>query len=125
MVFTRQKSRAGSNSEYPPITQPGTNICEVHTPSQTVFTQEQDELFVHRVVQYYQENESDEFHYYVLGLNESSTEDDITKAFLNLACRFHPDKNNHLLASDLACIINEAEEELEGILRHNDAMREQ
>ena len=64
-------------------------------------------------------------HYHVLGLNASSTEDDITKAFLNLACRFQPDKNNHFLASDLACIINEAEEELEGILRHNDAMREQ
>ena len=40
MVFIRQKERAGENPESIPKTQPGTNICEVRTPSWTVFTQE-------------------------------------------------------------------------------------
>ena len=51
MLFTRQKSRVGENPESPPTTQPGKNIREVLTPSWTVFTQEQNELFVQRVVQ--------------------------------------------------------------------------
>ena len=51
MVFTRQKSRAGANPEYPPRTQPETNIREVRTLSRTVFTQEQNELCIQRVVQ--------------------------------------------------------------------------
>ena len=42
MVFTRQKVRVGENPESPPRTHPETNIIEVHTPSQTVFTQEQN-----------------------------------------------------------------------------------
>ena len=46
MVFNRNKSRAGANTEYNPRTQPGTNIHEVRTPSQTLFTQEQNELFI-------------------------------------------------------------------------------
>ena len=54
MVFTKQKSIAGTNQESPPRNQPETNICEVRTPSQTVFTQEQNELFAQQVVQYSQ-----------------------------------------------------------------------
>ena len=51
MVFIRQKEKAGANPESPPRTHPGTNIREVRTPSRTVFTQEQNELFFQRVVQ--------------------------------------------------------------------------
>ena len=39
----------------------------------TVFTQEQNDLFIQQVHQYSQENKSDELHYHVLGLNKSST----------------------------------------------------
>ena len=46
MLFTRQKSRLGANPESPPRTHPEKYIREVHTPSRTVFTQEQNELFV-------------------------------------------------------------------------------
>ena len=77
MVFTRQKSRAGENKEIPPRTQPGTNIREVRTTSRKVFTQEKNELFVQQVVQYYQDLEGENLHYHVLGLNESSTEDEM------------------------------------------------
>ena len=48
MVFTRQKSRADANIESPPRTQPEINIREVGTPSRTVFTQEQNELFFNK-----------------------------------------------------------------------------
>ena len=88
MVFTRKKARAGANSEYPPITQPGTNKGEVCTPSQIFFTQEQNELFFQRVVQYYQENEGDELHYHILGLNESSTEADMKKTIVTWLVNF-------------------------------------
>ena len=73
MVFTRQKARAGANPESPSRTQPGKNIREECTTSRTVFTWEQNELFIQRVVQYYQEAEGDELNYLVLGLNDSST----------------------------------------------------
>ena len=51
MVFTRQKAREGESPESPPRTQPEKNIREVRTPSRTVFTQEQNKLFVQQVVQ--------------------------------------------------------------------------
>ena len=95
MVFTRQKARAGANPESLPRIQPETNIPEVRTARQTVFTWEQNELFIQRFVQYSQDAEGDELYYIVLGLNDSSTEDDIKKAYCSLACRFHPDKNKY------------------------------
>ena len=77
MVFTRQKSREDENPESPAITQPGTNILEGSNPRRPVFTREHNDLFIQRVLQYYQEKKSDELHYNVISLNESSTEDDI------------------------------------------------
>ena len=65
------------------------------------------------------------FHYHVLGLNESSTEDDMKKAYRKLAFRSHPDKNNHSQASSVIRMINEAKEGLEDLLHYNDAMRDQ
>ena len=51
MVYTRLKSRADTNPESPPIIQHEINIPEVPTHTRTVFTQEQNELFIQRVVQ--------------------------------------------------------------------------
>ena len=81
MVFTRKKSRVGANSESPARTQPGTNIRERSNSRRTVFTREHNDLFIQRVLQYSQENESNELHYHVPGLNESSTDDDMKKAY--------------------------------------------
>ena len=80
MVFTRQKARASENTEFPARTQPGKNIREGINPGRPVFTQEQNDLFIQQVHQYSQENKIDEVHYHVLGLNKSSTEDDMKKA---------------------------------------------
>ena len=77
MVITRQKSRAGANPQYPPRTHPEKKLREVRTLSRTEFTQEQNELFVQLVVQYSQESGGDDLHYHVIGLNESSTENDM------------------------------------------------
>ena len=52
---------------------------EVRTPGRTVFTQEQNELFVQRVVQYSQDLGGEVLHHHILCLNESSTEDDSEK----------------------------------------------
>ena len=49
---------------------------EVRTPSTTVFTQEQNEIFVQKVLQYFQDLEGEVLHYHVLCFNESSEEDD-------------------------------------------------
>ena len=51
MVYTRLKSRADTNPESPPIIQHEINIPEVPTHTRKVFTQEQNELFIQRVVQ--------------------------------------------------------------------------
>ena len=88
MVFTIQKERADANTESPPRTHPGTNICEVQTPSRTVFKRKHNELFIQRVFQYSQVAEQDELHYHALGLNESSTEDDKKKSYHSLALQF-------------------------------------
>ena len=85
MVFTRKKARADVNPESSLRTHPETNIREVRTPSRTVFTQEQNESFVQKVTHYSQDLEGEVFHYHVLCLNESSTEDDLEKSYRKLA----------------------------------------
>ena len=77
MVFTRKKARAGANPESPPRIRPGTNIREVHTHIQIVFKKGKKKIFIQRVLQYSQEANGGELHYLVLGLNYSSTEDDM------------------------------------------------
>ena len=62
-------------------------------------------------------------HYRVLGLNESSTEDDNKKSYRKLALRCQPDKNNHPQTSAVMRMINKANEGLEDLLHYNDAMR--
>ena len=47
------------------------------------------------------------------------------KAYCSMALRFHPDKNNHSHVSEVMKTINEAREELEITLRHNNEIREE
>ena len=51
MLFTRKKARAGANPESPARTQAGKNMREGRNPRRTVFTQEQNDLFIQRVLQ--------------------------------------------------------------------------
>ena len=83
MVFTRQKVRAYANLEPPPITHHEINIREVQNTSRTVFTQEQNELFVQQVFQDAQGLEDEVLHYHVLDLNEYSTDEDLKNPIVN------------------------------------------
>ena len=62
-------------------------------------------------------------HYHALVLNESSTEDDMKKAYCKLDLRSHPEKNKYPQACAMMRIINKAKEGLEKLLRNNYAMR--
>ena len=62
-------------------------------------------------------------YYHILGLNESSTEDYLKKAYLKLALQSHPEKHKHPKAFASFCMIKEAKQGLEDVLRHNDKMR--
>ena len=63
-------------------------------------------------------------HYHVLGLNESSVEDDTKKPIINWLFDLTL-KNNHPQDSAVMPMINEAKEGLEDLLRYNDVMRQQ
>ena len=101
------------------------NLREVRTPIWKVFTQEYYKLYVQQVVQYYQEKEGWYLYYHVLGLNDSSTEDDMKKFYRKVALWSHPVKNKHPQAYYVMRMINEDKEGLEDLLRYIDAMREQ
>ena len=66
--------------------------------------------------------EGEVLHYHVPCLNEFSTEDDLKKAYRKLALRSHPGENKHPQASAAFCMINEANQGLEDVLRHNDVI---
>ena len=42
------------------------------------------------------------------------------KVYRSLALQFHPEKNQHSQVTEVIKIINDAKEELESTLRHND-----
>ena len=108
MVYTRlQNEKSGANS------------------SITVFRKEQNDLFIQKVQEYSLYAKGEILSLFVLGLNESSTEEDIKKAYCSMSLRFHPDKNIHEEASKVMRMINEATEVLEDTLRNNDAIREE
>ena len=69
--------------------------------------------------------EGEEFNYHALGLNESSTEHDMKKAYRKLVIRSHPEKKNHPRASAVMGMINHGKEGLEDLFSYNDAMRKQ
>ena len=67
----------------------------------------------------------DELNYFVLGLNESSIEEDMKKAYRSMSLRFHPEKHIHEDATRVMKMINEAKDGLADTLHNNDAIREE
>ena len=106
MIFTRKKARLDANPESPPRTHPEINICKVRTPSQTFFAQEQNELFVQQVLQCFQDLEGEVFHYRVLCLKESSTEDDLNNPIVNWLFNITLTKISIHIVSAAFCMIN-------------------
>ena len=77
MVYIRQKSRADANHESTPRIKHEIDTHKLPTPSRTVFTQEQNELFVQQVFQESQGLEGEVLYYHILGLNEYATENNL------------------------------------------------
>ena len=95
-------------------------------PSQTVFSKEQNDLKINQV-QEYSLHAAGQYplNLFVLGLNYSSTEAEMEKAYHSRARRFHPDKNIGLDTTEMMKMINEAKDGLEDTLRTNDASRKE
>ena len=64
-----------------------------------------------------------ELNLHVLGLNYSSTFEEIIKRYRSMARRFHPDLNCGYDTTEIMTIINMAKEWLQDQLRKNDAVR--
>ena len=62
---------------------------------------------------------------FVLGLNESSTADDMKKGYRFMSLQFYPEKNIHKDASKMMGMINKAKGGLKIAIRDNDAIREE
>ena len=94
-------------------------------PSLTKFSKEQNDLKI-KQVQEYSLHAAVQYplNLYVLGLNYSSTEAEMKKAYHSMARRFHPDKNIGLDTTEMMEMINESKDGLEDIMRNNDASRE-
>ena len=60
---------------------------------------------------------------HVIGLNYSSTFEEMIKGYRSMACRFHPDLNYGFDTTEMMTMINTAKEGLQYQLRKNDAVR--
>ena len=80
--------------------------------SKTVFGKEQNDLFIQKFQEYSLYAKGEILNLFVLGFNESSTEEDMKKAYCSMSLQFHPDKNIHEDASKMVGMINEAKEGL-------------
>ena len=91
--------------------------------SKPVFSKEQNDLLIQKVNVYSLHATGEKLNLFVLGLNESSTEENMKTAYRSMALRFHPDKNIDVDTSKMMGMINEAKEGLKNTLRNNDAIR--
>ena len=94
-------------------------------PSKPVFSKEQNDLVIQKVHEYSLHITGEKLNLFVLGLNESSTESDMKKAYHSMALRFHPDKNIDVDTSKMMGMMNEDKEGLKNTVRNNDAIREE
>ena len=82
MLYTRrQNAKSGANT------------------SKTVFSKEQNYLLIQKVHEYSLHATGEKLNLFVLGLNESSIEENMTKSYHSMYLRFHPDQNIHEDAS--------------------------
>ena len=95
-------------------------------PSLTKFSREQNDLKIKKVQELSRHATGPyPLNLYVFGLNYSSAEAEMKKAYYSMARRFHPDKNIELNTTEMMKMINEAKDGLEDTLRNNDASREE
>ena len=81
-------------------------------PSKTVFNKKQNDLFIQKVRVYSRYSKGGIFNLFLLGLIDSSTEEDLKKSYRSMSLQFHSDRNIHEDASKMMEMINEAKEGL-------------
>ena len=101
------------------------NTKVYENPIKTVFSKEHNDLFIKKVQEYSLYSKGEKLNLFVLGLNKSSTKEDMKKAYRFMSLRFHPDKNIHEDASKVMKMINEDKEGFKDTLRNNDAIGEE
>ena len=71
------------------------NITAEANPSVTKFSKEQNDLKMKELREFAANTEVGQYHLnlHVLGLNYSSTFEEMIKGYRSMACRFHPDNN--------------------------------
>ena len=92
----------------------------------TKFSKEQNELKMKEVRDFSANTATGQYHLnlHVLGLNYSSTFEEMIKGSRSMARRFHPDLNYGFDISEMMTMINTAKEGLKYLHRRNDAVRE-
>ena len=93
----------------------------------TKFSKEQNELKMKEVREFAANTATDQYHLnlHVLGLNYSSTFEEMVKGYHSMARRFHPDNNYGFDTTEMMTMINTAKEGLKYLQRRNDAVREE
>ena len=93
----------------------------------TKFSKEQNELKMKEVREFADNTATGQYHLnlYVLGLNYSSTFEEMIKGYRSMARRFHPDLNYGFDTTEMMKMINTAKDGLQDQLRKNDAVREE
>ena len=93
----------------------------------TKFNKEQNELKMKEVRDFAANTATGQYHLnlHVLGLNYSSTFEDMIKGYRSMARIFHPDLNCVYDTTLMMTIINMAKEGLQDQMRKNDAIREE
>ena len=91
------------------------------------FSKEHNELKMKEVRDFAANTATVQYHLnlHVLGLNYSSTFEEMIKGYLSMARRFHPDLNCGYETTEMMTIINIAKEGLQDQLLKNDAVREE
>ena len=108
------------------ITRQQNATAEANT-SVTKFSKEQNDLKMKEVQEFAANHAASQYELdlHVLGLNYSSTEAEMIKAYSSMDCRFHPNSNFGFDTSEMMKMINTAIEGLRDQLRENDALREE
>ena len=93
----------------------------------TKFNKEQNGLKMKEVIDFADNTATGQYHLnlHVLGLNYSSTFEEMIKGYWSMAHRFHPDLNCGYETTEMMTMLNMAKEGLQDQLCKNDAVREE
>ena len=103
------------------------DTCYIKRIKDDRISKEQNELKMREVREFASNTATGQYHLnlYVLGLNYSSTVEEMIKVYRSMARIFHPDNNYRFDTTEMMTMINIAKEGFQDQLRKNDAVREE